>query len=738
MKTFFVKNIPVIKRRGNTCKFITAIFAYAISIILLVISQGAYIENHFDHLIEIVIFCSIFFIFSVYLIQKMVITRIKKIIIYLFLSVNLLITVSFFRGDKNTNLTRSHTAILFAFISVCVLILVVIIYAAYKLKLIEKIKKHKKPVIIFSVIFLTVFYLYLLNEIDKAKKDMHQGIFGYGISNEEDCKIKEVTPWIALFPDRFFNFFTGSQTCPSQKQFSKLENGILTYTSCDKCKDSPNSCYFIKNPNFMHLHMHKNLKNDHNYFVSGESKYTLNNDKIYYKGPVDVSDAEVIDAFCGKDENYYLQHAIDKATFERAKSQIKKRVELYKNNLKELENFDKFENDETINDKFKKDETFDKFEKDLIDDKFEKDETFDKFRKINENQKINEDDENQKIDENDRFDYEAYPINIEVLMIDCISRCHIRRKMPKLLETLKKIDEESDFSVFEFFRYFSVGRNTRFNLLPMFTGTNDMEAIPGKLFWNDFIEDKGYITSWIPGECEFMLKFFWGANVSTTNLDHVVIPAFCHPDYEPGYHTNFIGPHSLRRRCIGSKLVSSYVFDYVEQFMFNPIYEKEHIGRFAYSILMDAHESSAENVMTVDEGVSNHLLKFSQKASKNSVLIFFSDHGSHMGHYYEYDGGRLENRLPFLFILVSKDLLEKYPQIKHSLKSNENPILTVYDLYATFRHLSTFPFNQVSDENRFSLLEPLPHRDCSQANIPFEYRTCPCEDEFYRNDLDQQ
>jgi hypothetical protein len=78
--------------------------------------------------------------------------------------------------------------------------------------------------------------------------------------------------------------------------------------------------------------------------------------------------------------------------------------------------------------------------------------------------------------------------------------------------------------------------------------------------------------------------------------------------------------------------------------------------------------------------------------SNNTVFIILEDHGSRYGLYRQTLQGKLEERLPALFILVPPKLLENFPYIKKNLEINRKRLVTAFDLHETI--LSIFKLGQ--------------------------------------------
>ena len=170
--------------------------------------------------------------------------------------------------------------------------------------------------------------------------------------------------------------------------------------------------------------------------------------------------------------------------------------------------------------------------------------------------------------------------SILVIMIDAVSRAEFHRGLPATARTLEKIHRKGNAKVFEFFRYHSVGHNTKPNLTPLITGLsiddyedllrhNNHKDQPG-CFWNWFRE-LGYATAFLNGQCADYLQLFWqyaglDESAGDRGLDHDIVLPFCHPDYNRHFEQSptLNGPYSIRRRCIANRAVHTYMLNYLK------------------------------------------------------------------------------------------------------------------------------------------------------------------------------
>jgi hypothetical protein len=89
------------------------------------------------------------------------------------------------------------------------------------------------------------------------------------------------------------------------------------------------------------------------------------------------------------------------------------------------------------------------------------------------------------------------------------------------------------------------------------------------------------------------------------------------------------------------------------------------------------------------------------------------------------EAGRTEHKAPVLMIVVPKGITEKFPQLKEALTINQDRVITPYNVYATMKHLLTYPakYQSKGTQDR-SLFEEVEKMSCSELAIPQE--TCLC------------
>ena len=118
-----------------------------------------------------------------------------------------------------------------------------------------------------------------------------------------------------------------------------------------------------------------------------------------------------------------------------------------------------------------------------------------------------------------------------------------------------------------------------------------------------------------------------------------------------------------------------------------------------------------------DLGKNNHL--------NNTLLIVMGDHGARYGEARAMLDGKLEERLPLFSMAFPPWFLEKFPEISKNIKTNTNHLTSWYDVYATFRHILSYPEIPANLTHEQSLFTEIPSsRSCSQANVEDHWYPC--------------
>lgn len=178
------------------------------------------------------------------------------------------------------------------------------------------------------------------------------------------------------------------------------------------------------------------------------------------------------------------------------------------------------------------------------------------------------------------------------------------------------------------------------------------------------------------------------------------------------------------RVCLSSQAQYKLQLEYLKSFM------KAYPGKrkFGFTFLSDLCHRSANLLRAADNGFVAFFESLRDDSLLNDTLfITMSDHGPTYKEIRHSPQGKLEHRLPFLSLIFPPWFKRYYPEHFAALGNNSQIISSPFDLYATMKHLLTFPDKRLVDTTGIgaSLFEPLPdNRTCEDTGITDNY--CPC------------
>jgi len=328
-------------------------------------------------------------------------------------------------------------------------------------------------------------------------------------------------------------------------------------------------------------------------------------------------------------------------------------------------------------------------------------------------------------------------LNVIVLNFDAVARAHFHRRFPKTRDFITRLHKGGDIEFFEFFRYHVLAPYTYPNLIAMYTGVNFENPIYRNVstIW-DMYKEGGYITASVDNSC-----LDWSGKYQkhrTSFSDHQFVAPFCLPEVHPLHNPygNFAGPFSLLRRCLAGDYVHKYAFDYLEQF----IEQYPNLPKFMIAAFNEGHEGTGEVIGLVDED----LVKFLEVVDYNNTALFIlSDHGLHMSPFYAFHepSAIKENALGLLTGFFPNWFLHKHPQLAKNIRTNQQSLVTPFEIHETLQHLINFPTKPILSSSRYShvenntgifqpthysLFDEIPFsRTCPQAGIPDYFCICP-------------
>lgn len=323
--------------------------------------------------------------------------------------------------------------------------------------------------------------------------------------------------------------------------------------------------------------------------------------------------------------------------------------------------------------------------------------------------------------------------NVIVMGIDAISRLNFYRTMPKTLAFLKRK------GAIELLGYNKVGDNTFPNLTPMLLGVKDTEL--KKTCWPhltssfdncpfiwDAYKEAGYYTALGEDSASLGTFNFGKLGFLGTPTDYYIHTFMSEAEMYVGNKKDYNA-----FLCMGNKHFYKVLLDYIQTL--TTILRSSKLFGFFWEVTFSHDYLNYPMLMDSSYEMLLRNLEDSKYLDK-TVFILLSDHGIRWGDIRYTKQGRLEERLPFVHILLPKSFKEKYKQAYQNLKLNSRRLTTPFDIHATLADLVNL--NELKDERiksrsnkayahdiSISLFTPLPkNRTCKIAGIDDHWCTC--------------
>ena len=362
---------------------------------------------------------------------------------------------------------------------------------------------------------------------------------------------------------------------------------------------------------------------------------------------------------------------------------------------------------------------------------------FDSITKMGEiNIEINK---NEKLSKERKKIYESLPTkekpkykNILFLYIDAISRPEFIRSMKETQKFIynKYSNNSSKYSFYQMLKYHNFIFFTQQNVNPMFFGESMFNSNGTSIL--KLVKKKGYITAQANNICTrqlYDIEDNYTQNIQYENFDHENIALFCDPNYynPENRFTPYMGPYSIRRRCLYGKDTFEYVLDYGKKFWES--YSDN--NKFLRLSFQDAHEGTLEVVKYLDKKLAEFLNYFENKNYLEDTAIFFvSDHGNNMIGFYnilQVEDYVLEKTLGTWFMILPKkrNIYEK------NLENNQQRLVTPYDIYDTLLDIFGYQIkDKVYSKKGKSVFDEINglERNCDYYKQDLLPLWCRCED----------
>ncbi|SPQ98675.1 unnamed protein product (mitochondrion) [Plasmodiophora brassicae] len=344
-------------------------------------------------------------------------------------------------------------------------------------------------------------------------------------------------------------------------------------------------------------------------------------------------------------------------------------------------------------------------------------------------------------------------LNLLFIMVDSLSREHALRAIPATLAYISETRPRS--RLFDFTRYNTIGRGTKYNFSPIFLGksgsefhdeTPTDERIPTIM---SRYEDVGYMTAYIEEDCcenEGSMGRILGRK-AFDDYEEEDVPMFRRAVQGISPHTfanvfcdimphmgvgGFFGEATRDKLCFAGDFIHNHVISYLKSF-FNMFSRDEKLGgTFALWQNNIAHEASYTRVVNQDADLLE-VIKHLSETVDDFGLIILGDHGLGFGGISDSPTLQFEYDLPALFMSLPDSFLDALPaDMLDNLVAAQRKLVTGMDVYATLADLLLLDEHSQAYDRGISFLRPMPDRSCSEIGIPATRCSCAT---FAREDV---
>ena len=179
----------------------------------------------------------------------------------------------------------------------------------------------------------------------------------------------------------------------------------------------------------------------------------------------------------------------------------------------------------------------------------------------------------------------------------------------------------------------------------------------------------------------------------------------------------------IKGKCINNRPSHNVSLNYMLSFF----RRYKHRPKFAFSLFSGISHDDINTIGYAEEDLKIFLQTFEQESFlNNTLLIIFGDHGLRFSSLRKTIQGKLEERFPFMSITLPKWFPDKYPDLYNNLVHNSRVLTSPFDVYATLRHILSYPQYPSGIETGQSLFSRIDERNrtCASAGVADHY--CPC------------
>lgn len=306
-------------------------------------------------------------------------------------------------------------------------------------------------------------------------------------------------------------------------------------------------------------------------------------------------------------------------------------------------------------------------------------------------------------------------LNVLILGLDSVSHNQFLRKLPLSYNVLtQKLDAVVLNS------YNILGDGTSAALFPILTGKSELEMPDArKISKGTYFHSHEFLFGQMHLDGYHTAYFEDSAKMGTFQY---------HFKYPPADH--YLRPVFLEATdnfCMGAVPKYVLMLNLTLQFI------KGAGKRFCFTFIGDIRHDGSNLVGTMEDDLSDFLnaLK-ANRILENTIVFVMSNHGPRYSEFRSIYQGKIEERLPFVAILLPEQVNNFIPAAKTSLRANANVLTTPFDIHTTI--LDAVGLNYLSNKYKvpgselprgISLMKPIPAtRSCAEADVPAHWCAC--------------
>lgn len=337
-----------------------------------------------------------------------------------------------------------------------------------------------------------------------------------------------------------------------------------------------------------------------------------------------------------------------------------------------------------------------------------------------------------------------YP-NINLIMIDSLSRDHLFRSLPQTINTLENLKDYSSHIVLDFAYFQAIKLRTFESLLALFAGQVDIHVkpfgtysmpyfpLPTEVLFSKF-KDRGYKTLWLEDLC---WKWEWGLVKDLRVLNKSIPYRRLWANFKESLQTALIDDlgitlasceilksnklndpfHNAPAVCFNGKYHHDYILEYLQSYQ-----KREHLLHkplFSFTELDVSHEESGVRIQSLDSSLKKYITNI--RELENTITVLFSDHGNTYGNYIERSTeAYVEGFNPFLIFIIPDKVARTIGSIKMKrIKKNSQHLISMLDIHETLLSL----INKSNDKRDVNFTNKYVIPQGLWGNIPSR-RTC--------------